>query len=547
MSEYSYGDLKTHFYELFHTDKVNESKIIAKYYLKKAKLEKDDKQIAEGYVLNHFSQDLPIALKYIDSIKVLAKNWDKKVYPARIYMLKGNLYFKFDNLKFAFENYLLGLKYAKENNNERQIAFTEINIAYLNNYIGKYAEAEKVFKFYLAHPTKLKEPEVAEIRQNLVNAYLKTNKLDSAKTLIDNGLKYTSKNKDVYNYHMYLFFKGAYYFKSGKYNESIKELKTCEKFFSINPNDLNMCSVFFILGKDYIALNKKDIAVQYYTKIDSIIAKRSNLFPELREIYTFLIDYYKETNDKEKQLYYIEKFLTIDRKLDAQFKYLTFEMPKKYDIPKFAKEKDNIIDDLKSRKMYLNLFLVLSIILVLFLTYLFYQSKKAEKKQKQIAHDLIVSIEKNNESKFVITGENNINVPIHNITQEKIDKAPKSLPEETIGFILKELENFETKEYFLKKGITLNSLAKTIKTNSTYLSDVINTHKGKNFATYLNDLRIDYALKRLVRDKKFRSYKLSVIADELGYNNEQAFSLAFKKKTSTTLTIYLKEIDKANT
>ncbi|WP_313002663.1 helix-turn-helix domain-containing protein [Chryseobacterium gleum] len=84
-----------------------------------------------------------------------------------------------------------------------------------------------------------------------------------------------------------------------------------------------------------------------------------------------------------------------------------------------------------------------------------------------------------------------------------------------------------------------------IKTNSKYLSEVINTHKGKNFTAYLNDLRIDYAIGRLAKDKKFRSYKIPFIAEELGYNNEQAFTLAFKKKTGTLLSVYLKEIEKA--
>jgi len=87
------------------------------------------------------------------------------------------------------------------------------------------------------------------------------------------------------------------------------------------------------------------------------------------------------------------------------------------------------------------------------------------------------------------------------------------------------------------------NLAKNLKTNTAYLSDVINSHKGKNFAAYLNDLRIDYALKQLVQDKKICSYKLSAIAEELGYNTEQSFSIAFKKKTGTTLTIYIKEIE----
>ncbi|WP_408612445.1 helix-turn-helix domain-containing protein [Chryseobacterium fluminis] len=82
-----------------------------------------------------------------------------------------------------------------------------------------------------------------------------------------------------------------------------------------------------------------------------------------------------------------------------------------------------------------------------------------------------------------------------------------------------------------------------MKINTFYLSEIIDTHKGKNFNSYLNDLRIDYVLERLVKDKKFRSYKLPAIAEEIGYNNVQAFAVAFKKKTGTTPAIYIKEIE----
>lgn len=114
--------------------------------------------------------------------------------------------------------------------------------------------------------------------------------------------------------------------------------------------------------------------------------------------------------------------------------------------------------------------------------------------------------------------------------EEIKDKNTSIISEELTQSILRELEIFESKEQFLNKGITLGSLAKKIKTNSKYLSEIINTHKRKNFAAYLNDLRIDYAINRLTQDKRFRSYKIPFIAEELGYNNEQAFTLAFKKE-----------------
>ncbi|AZA67034.1 helix-turn-helix domain-containing protein [Chryseobacterium carnipullorum] len=132
---------------------------------------------------------------------------------------------------------------------------------------------------------------------------------------------------------------------------------------------------------------------------------------------------------------------------------------------------------------------------------------------------------------------------IEEVMPEIKDKTGNALSEDVTQSILKDLNTFESKGLFLKKGITLASLAKTFKTNTAYLSEVINTHQGKNFTTYLNDLRIDYVSERLLEDKKLRSYKLPAIADELGYNNVQAFSAAFKKKTGTTPAIYIKEIE----
>lgn len=167
--------------------------------------------------------------------------------------------------------------------------------------------------------------------------------------------------------------------------------------------------------------------------------------------------------------------------------------------------------------------------------------KKTEKKYKKIAQDLIQSVNENKADKeYEVKDEI---MPLHLPEESHDDKTSKVISEDIVQSILKELEIFESKDQFLQKGITLGSLAKKIKTNSRYLSEIINTYKGKNFATYLNDLRIDYAINRLANDKKFRSYKLTFIAEELGYNNEQAFTLAFKKRTGTPLSIYLKEIE----
>ncbi len=115
LRKYSYEELENIFYSYKDGNQVENSKIIAKYYLQKARKEKKDKKyLAEGYVFNQYNQDLQVSLKYIDSLEIISKNFQDDRYPARIYLLKGLLYNQFDNETAALENFIIALKYAKE-------------------------------------------------------------------------------------------------------------------------------------------------------------------------------------------------------------------------------------------------------------------------------------------------------------------------------------------------------------------------------------------------------------------------------------------------
>lgn len=543
----TYNELEHEFYKALPGD-TNSTKSIASSYLKKAKFEKNTTQIAEGYVLLHYDEDLPNALKYLDSLQHITKNSKGNAYPARIYLLKGNLYFKTDNLQAALNNYILGLKYAKEKGNKRQIAMAHTSIAYLNNYIGKHEETAKVLRHYAYHADYLTVDERNSLKLNLADAYIEINKMDSAYILIQEGLQGGKKNNDVYRYYQNLGLLGYYHLHSKNYQKAIDGLSECEKYFFTRNNgskrDHNYTLLY--LGKSYAGLQKKEKAADFFRKIDSMVLKTNYIYPELRDVYTYLIDYYKENNDKEKQLYYVDRFLKVDQVLDTQFRYISRELPRRYDTPELQQEKEDITNELTKRKSLF--YIVLSLLLISHLLFInvYFKYKKSEKNYKKIAQDLIQSVNENRVGKNKEPEiEQEIHSEIHPVenTENSEDKTSRTVSEDIAQTILKELEIFESKDQFLNKGITLGSLAKKIKTNSKYLSEIINTYKGKNFATYLNDLRIDYAISRLATDRKFRSYKIPFIAEELGYNNEQAFTLAFKKRTGTPLSIYLKEIE----
>ena len=106
------------------------------------------------------------------------------------------------------------------------------------------------------------------------------------------------------------------------------------------------------------------------------------------------------------------------------------------------------------------------------------------------------------------------------------------------------IESFESKNKFLLKKYTLNSLAKDLNTNSTYLSKVINVAKGTNFAHYLNNLKINFAIDKLSKDERFRSYTIKAIAEDSGFNTAQSFTNAFLKKTGIYPSYFIKRINK---
>ncbi|MDM1557389.1 AraC family transcriptional regulator [Chryseobacterium indologenes] len=547
--EFTYSELKDKFYDYYENNKNSEAKQIANYYLQKAKKENNTLEIAEGYILIHFNKDFPTALQYLDSLTVITKNIKANSYPARTYLIKGNLYYRYDNLKPALDNYILGLQYAKKQHDEKQMAYANMNIAYINSYIGKNAEAAKIFRYYLYNGNNITDDyRRNQMRIALISCYLEINKLDSANILIKEGQKSIPGDKNNQKPNTYSYLSGTYDLRLKKYNTAIIKLTDAYTYFTSTNENTNANYALYNLGKAYQGIKNEEKAIETYVKLDSEVQKFNITYPELREAYTYLIDYYKTNNNQQKQLYYIDRFLIVDKKLDEQIQYLATELPKKYDTPNLLQEKEDIIEELKLRKKILYISLGALLLILLFIIYLYYKSKKTEKEQRKIAQDLILWVEKKNieERNAEQKNETNDTQTTPTTVSEQSDKASKAISEEVTQFILRELRVFESKELFLKKGTTLASLAKNIKTNTAYLSEIINTHKGKNFTAYLNDLRIDFALNRLVKDKKFRSYKLSVIAEELGYNNEQAFSLAFKKKTGTTLSMYIKEINSIN-
>ena len=117
-----------------------------------------------------------------------------------------------------------------------------------------------------------------------------------------------------------------------------------------------------------------------------------------------------------------------------------------------------------------------------------------------------------------------------------------TIPEKTENLILSNLETFEKSKDVRDPSLSLSVLAKRMNTNSKYLSEVINKHKGKNFNNYLNELRVNYIVEKLIHNPEYLQYKTSYLAEEAGFASRTTFTTIFKNVTGKSPSQFIDEL-----
>jgi AraC-type DNA-binding domain-containing proteins len=116
------------------------------------------------------------------------------------------------------------------------------------------------------------------------------------------------------------------------------------------------------------------------------------------------------------------------------------------------------------------------------------------------------------------------------------------VPDQVVDKIMIRLKEFEKKQYFINRDISLSYLAHFCETNGKYLSIIINSQKKKDFYNYINDLRINYIADKLRGDPYYRRLKISALAEEAGFSSQGKFTLNFKKIIGVTPSEFIKTL-----
>ncbi|RZJ33837.1 MAG: helix-turn-helix domain-containing protein [Chryseobacterium sp.] len=70
----------------------------------------------------------------------------------------------------------------------------------------------------------------------------------------------------------------------------------------------------------------------------------------------------------------------------------------------------------------------------------------------------------------------------------------------------------------------------------------MNKHKGKNFNNYLNELRVNYIVEKMMQNPEYLQYKTSYLAEEAGFASRTTFTTIFKNVTGKSPSQFVDEI-----
>ena len=97
------------------------------------------------------------------------------------------------------------------------------------------------------------------------------------------------------------------------------------------------------------------------------------------------------------------------------------------------------------------------------------------------------------------------------------------------------------KKKYKDPNFSSKDLAKLLKTNTRYLSAVVNSRFGMNYSCLLNEYRVKDAL-RIMADKKNADKNIEEISATVGFANRQSFYAAFYRIVGETPNGYRKKI-----
>lgn len=420
---------------------------------------------------------------------------------SHIHRLKGCAYSELGLLNKGSEEYDQALRYAEKlkPGNKKQYALSLIYSNLANHLVKSAAPQDSVF---------------ANIKKCIAAAEKITDKEDS----------FISKKYSLIAY-SYIILANEYensgniplaenyYLKSLKIHQS-KTVPLVERVILLNQ-----------LGSFYYGQKKYAESIKYAE--DGIAIEKKASLPQLRRgLFEVLSKSYMESDETAKSKKYFTLFTALNDSISNSNKEAVNSA-----LNKTISTQEEL--RITSNNKQLIIYTLSGVVFLIFGISFFLYYKKH--KQIQKIEKVLAQMKTKQSRAESIIGK----VEKKPLVQEKEDKI-LLMPPEAEEKLLEKLNDFETKQLFLERKVSLPYVAAEIETNTKYLSYIIKKHRGKDFNEYINDLRVSYIVQKITDHPIYRQYKINSLAEEAGFSSHSKFATVFKSSTGVSPSEFIK-------
>lgn len=442
-----------------------------------------------------YDRALETGLKLLD----LAENTKDEYILMKSHAALSHYYLRTKNYKRALEHCLLELDIIINQRNVHYVFQKVDEIARMTVKLGDTETALKAYAFFLRIEKELYSPGSyieSIVYMNMADLYMTIGEYEKSQNYLDQAQNLNTTNNYRFRIPRALTLQSELYLKTKDTTNAILTYeKSIEAAENINAFDVIKTNSQMLMGL-YEKKGQPSKVTEYKTIHEAI---RDSLF----------------NNEKEQHIIILETRRKIK---EAAQKQQALEL-----------------ENLEQRSKLITIIVILGSILTIGLFFVI-SYVKIKEKNKVLYRRTIENLEtqlKTEDKKLSLKTKPKNSRTKTNLT---IDDNVKTI-------ILNRLEKLEQENFFIDSDCNLHQLAEKLKTNPKYLSQVINTEKGSNFNNYINELRINYLLTKLLQDKEFRNRKLSYIATSVGYNNLNTFNAAFKKRQGILPSFFIKQLN----
>ncbi|MBQ4819421.1 AraC family transcriptional regulator [Aquimarina sp. MMG016] len=512
--------------------------VYSKYFLKRGIKENnyDIQHYANFRIayINYGKSKYLETIQYVDAAieNVIALNNKKKL--VNNYMLKGSVFFDLGIFEKALIPFNEGRDIAiAQDYKLRELQF-KANIGFCHSKLERHQDALDILKEVIQQLKKDEYQKIKGFEQTHLQvllalglSYEELNRLSEAIKTYDQGLSLIEQYEipelkgDFYiNYGVVYYKKEEYYTALGYLNEGRKMLSAI-----YSDNFPNILIAKYHIAECFYKLKQYDNALSLLQD-NFRIMKETEEFGKLEEMYKLAIDIAEIQQKKDLAI-----ALSSEHREIMNTTYQD-QLRSRDILINRLQSKNDLLSEQKSTGK-LNVKIATGIAITMFITllgaFVWYRKKVAQ-----------------NEKRFQELMEK-LNSNLKNMEEKEEEKEhihKEVIEDEKAKIIIDGLKNLENSSFFLSTDCNLYSTAKKINTNTTYLSKTLNEFKKQSFSEYLNEIRINHALMQLQKDRKFRSYTVQAIAQELGYKSVNTFTKAFKNKTNLNPSFYIKRLEK---